>query len=349
MIQSEFNQMKHKVLVPRATFPEVIERLESHVDVDYNATDIPFAPDELRRRMADKTGALLLGTDRIDQALIDGSPRLRAVSNASVGYDNFDLPAMTRASIVATNAPSLSNESVADLAWGLLIAASRRIVESDRLVRSGSWRGFAYDLMLGRDLHRTTLGIVGMGRIGQAIARRAVGFDMNVIYHNRTRLAPELEVQSRARYVPFDTLLHDADHVVLALPYSGHAHHLIGAPELATMKSTATLVNIARGGLVDDAALAQALKSGTIASAGLDVFENEPTVLPDLLNIPNLVMTPHTGSATIAARRANAEHAVDNLLAALDIGPQAGRPSSILNPEVLERRGSLTSGFGIFL
>ncbi|MBN3760491.1 D-glycerate dehydrogenase [Burkholderia sp. Ac-20365] len=328
--------MKHKVLVPRATFPDVIERLKSHVDVEYNETDIPFAPDELRRRMADKTGALLLGTDRIDQALINGAPYLRAVSNASVGYDNFDLPAMTRASIVATNAPNLSNESVADLAWGLLIAASRRMIESDQLVRSGSWRGFAYDLMLGMDLHRSTLGIVGMGRIGQAIARRAAGFDMNVLYHNRTRLTPEIEKQSRACHVSLDTLLGEADHVILTLPYSVQTHHLIGAPQLARMKRSATLVNIARGGVVDDAALAQALVAGTIAAAGLDVFENEPAVHRELQRAPHLVMTPHTGSATIATRRANAHHAVDNLLAALDLGPYAGRPPSVLNPEVLD-------------
>jgi len=332
--------MKHRVLVARATFPEIIERLEAHVDVERNETDTPFAPDELRRRMADKTGALLLGTDRIDEALIDSCPHLRAVSNASVGYDNFDLPAMTRASIIATNAPNLSNESVADLAWGLMIAASRRMMESDQFVRSGSWRGFAYNLMLGMDLHRSTLGIVGMGRIGQAIARRAAGFDMNVMYYNRTRLAPELEEESRARHVPLDTLLGEADHVILALPYSAQAHHLIGAPQLARMKRTATLVNVARGGIVDDGALAQALKEGMIASAGLDVFENEPAVHPELLRAPNFVMTPHTGSATIATRRANAHLAVDNLLAALDMGPQAGRPPSILNPEVLDRRGT---------
>jgi glyoxylate/hydroxypyruvate/2-ketogluconate reductase len=341
--------MKHKVLVARATFPEVIERLEAHVEVERNETDTPFTPDQLRRRMADKTGALLLGTDRIDDALIDNCPHLRAVSNASVGYDNFDLPAMTRASIVATNAPNLSNESVADLAWGLLIAASRRMVESDQFVRSGAWQGFAYNLMLGMDLHRTTLGIVGMGRIGQAIARRAAGFDMSVMYYNRTRLAPELEEKCRARHVPLDTLLDEADHVILALPYSAEAHHLIGTPQLARMKRTATLVNVGRGGLIDDAALAHALMEGTIASAGLDVYENEPAVNPGMMHAPHLVMTPHTGSATIATRRANANLAVDNLLAALDIGQQAGRPPNILNPEVLDRRRALQTGFRIFL
>lgn len=333
--------MKYKVLIARATFPEIIERLEAHVDVESNQTDVPFTPDELCRRMADKSGALLLGTDRIDERLIENCPHLRAVCNTSVGYDNFDLPALTRASIVATNAPHLSNESVADLAWGLLISASRRVVESDQLVRSGSWRGFANHLMLGMDLHRSTLGIVGMGRIGQAIARRAAGFDMNVIYHNRTRIDPELERRSRARYVPFDTLLGDADHVILALPYSAQVHHLIGTPQLARMKRTATLVNIARGGIVDDAALTQALKDGTIASAGLDVFENEPTVHSELLRMPNVVMTPHIGSATRATRVANANLAVDNLFAALDIGPYAGRPANILNPEVLNRRGAV--------
>ncbi|MGF6771820.1 gluconate 2-dehydrogenase [Paraburkholderia sp. GAS199] len=341
--------MKHRILVPRATFPDVIERLKVEVEVEYNETDTPFTPDELRRRMADKTGALLLGTDRIDQALIDNCPHLRAVCNASVGYDNFDLPAMTRAAIVATNAPDLSNESVADLAWGLLIAASRRMVESDRFVRSGAWRGFAYDLMLGMDLHGSTLGIVGMGRIGQAIARRAAGFDMNVMYCNRTRLAPELEQPGRARHVPLDTLLAEADHVVLVLPYSAQTLHMIGAPQLARMKRTATLVNVARGGIVDDSALAQALADGTIAAAGLDVFENEPAVNAALLNAPNLVMTPHTGSATTATRRANANLAVDNLLAALDLGPRAGRPPNVLNPEALNKRRAFQPGFRVFL
>lgn len=334
--------MKPKILLARATFPDIIERLTAHFEVERNVDDIPLPPDELQRRMADKTGAMLMGAERIDAALIAACPQLRAVSNCAAGYNNFDLAAITQAGIIATNTPDISNESVADLAWGLLIAAARRMVDSDQHVRSGNWRGFAYDLFLGVDLHHSTLGIVGMGRIGRAIARRAAGFDMNVIYHNRTRLDSALEASSRARYVSLDELLSSADHVVLTLPYSAGAHHLIGAPQLAQMKKTATLVNIARGGIVDDGALAQALKNGTIASAGLDVYENEPALHPDLLGAPNLVMTPHTGSATTAARRALANLAVDNLLAALNIGPHAGRPPCILNPEVLMQRAIAT-------
>ncbi|WP_345817074.1 D-glycerate dehydrogenase (plasmid) [Paraburkholderia sp. PREW-6R] len=339
--------MKPRILLARATFPDIIERLEAHFDVERNATDQPFSADELRRRMADKTGAMLMGAERIDAALIAACPQLRAVANCAAGYNNFDLPAITKAGIIATNTPDISNDSVADLAWGLLIAASRRMVESDQHVRSGSWRGFAYNLFLGVDLHHSTLGIVGMGRIGRAVARRAAGFDMKVMYHNRSRLDPELERASGARYVPLDELLAQADHVMLTLPYSVDAHHLIGAPQLAQMKRTATLVNIARGGIVDDAALAQALKDGTIASAGLDVYENEPALHPELLHAPHLVMTPHTGSATTAARRALANLAVDNLLAALDVGPAAGRPPCILNPEVLTQRAAPTLQSGV--
>lgn len=330
--------MKRKVLVARATFPDIIERLEAHFDVERNPVDRPFGPDELRLRMADKVGAILMGAERIDAALIAACPSLRAVSNCAAGHNNFDLPALTRAGIIATNTPDISSESVADLAWGLMIAAARRIVHSDWHVRDGAWRGFAYDLFLGTDLHDSTLGIVGMGRIGRAIARRAAGFDMNVVYHNRSRLDPQVEASVGARYLSLNRLLRESDHVILALPYSAEAHHLIGTPQLACMKRTATLVNVARGGIVDDGALAQALGCGIIASAGLDVYENEPALHPDLLSAPNLVMTPHTGSATTAARRALANLAVDNLLAALDVGPQAGRPPSVLNPEVLVNR-----------
>ncbi|KQR77161.1 D-glycerate dehydrogenase [Burkholderia sp. Leaf177] len=329
--------MKPKVLVARATFPDILERLEAHFELDRNMDDVPLTPEQLRLCIADKTGAMLMGGERIDGALIEHAPHLRAVSNCAAGYNNFDLAAITRAGIIATNTPDISNESVADLAWGLLISAARRIPESDVHVRSGTWKGFAYNLFLGVDLHHSTLGIMGMGRIGQAIARRAAGFRMKVIYHNRTRLDADIEEACNASYVPRDELLHEADHVVLTLPYSVEAHHTIGAAELAAMKPTATLVNVARGGIVDDAALANALRQGKLAGAGLDVFENEPALHPSLFDAPNLVMSPHIGSATTAARRALANLAVDNLLAALDVGHDAGRPPNILNPEVLQK------------
>jgi gluconate 2-dehydrogenase len=339
--------LKEKILLARATFPDIIGRLEAVFDVERNESDVQFAPAELRRRMADKAGAILMGGERIDADLIAHAPHLRAVSNCAAGYNNFDLPAITQAGIIATNTPEVSNETVADLAWALMFAAARRIVDSDAFVRSGEWAGFAYNLFLGVDLHRSTLGIIGMGRIGQAIARRAAGFQMTVLYHNRTRLDEMLERACNAVYVSKEELLRRADHVMLTLPYSAAAHHTIGAPELAQMKATATLVNVARGGIVDDAALGAALQEGRIGAAALDVFEGEPAVHPALLAAPNLVMSPHIGSASTAARRALADLAVDNLFAALGYGATPGRPPSILNPEVLNsaaRRGSVHQG-----
>jgi gluconate 2-dehydrogenase len=327
--------MTDKVLVARATFPDIIGRLEEHFEVERNEADVPFSPAQLTRRMADKTGALLMGGERIDAALIAAAPKLRAVCNCAAGYNNFDLPAITRAGIVATNTPDVSNESVADLAWALMMAAGRRLVDSNAFVRSGEWKGFAYNLYLGVDLHRSTLGVLGMGRIGQAIARRAAGFRMQVLYHNRTPLDPAIERECGATYVSKAELLKRSDHLVLALPYSATAHHAIGAAELACMRPTATLTNVARGGVVDDAALGAALAAGRIAAAALDVFEGEPVVDPALLAAPNLLLSPHIGSATTATRRALANLAVDNLLAALGFGPTPGRPPSILNPEVL--------------
>ena len=333
--------MKEKVLVARATFPDILDRLAEHFDVERNDSDVPFTPAELRRRIADKDGAMLMGMERIDDEVIAAAPRLRAVSNCAAGYNNFDLPALTRAGIIATNTPEVSDESVADMAWALLLGASRRVRDSDAFIRSGSWQGFAYNLFLGVDLHGSTLGIIGMGRIGRAIARRAAGFRMKVLYHNRRRLEPALEAEANAVHVGKDELLRQADHVVLVLPYSAEAHHLIGAAELAQMKPTATLVNIARGGIVDDVALAAALSEGRIAAAALDVFEGEPTVHPALLAAPNLTVTPHIGSASTQTRRALANLAVDNLIAAMGRGPAAHRPRFVLNPEA---RGARRAG-----
>lgn len=327
--------MKEKILVARATFPDIIDRLEEHFEIERNISDIPFTQDELGRRIGNKVGAILMGGERIDASIIAKANVLRAVSNCAAGYNNFDMSAITRAGIIATNTPDVSNESVADLAWALMLAASRRAVDSDQFVRSGRWTGFAYDLFLGVDIHRSTLGIIGMGRIGQAIARRATGFQMKVLYHNRTRLDRSIERDCNAIYVSKEELLAQVDHVILTLPYSEATHHTIGADQLKSMKRTATLVNIARGGIVDDAALGNALTQGQIAAAALDVFENEPNVHSALRAAPNLVMSPHIGSATTSTRRALANLAVDNLLSALGYGDRPGNPPSILNPEVL--------------
>ncbi len=326
---------KPQVLVARAVFPEVVERLRQHFDVDDNPSDIIYTRPQLTERLRGKAGAFTTGSERIDAEVLDANPQLRAVCNMAVGYNNFDVPACTARGVMATNTPDVLTETTADFGFALMMATARRVTESERYLRRGEWTRWAYDMFIGPDVHGATLGILGMGRIGQAIARRgALGFGMPVIYHNRSRLPAEQEAPIGARYVDKATLLRDADHLVLVLPYSADSHHAIGAPELAQMKPSATLTNVARGGIVDDAALAQALKDGRLAAAGLDVFEGEPQLHPALLAVPNVVLTPHIASASLATRRAMANLAADNLIAALGCGPQAGKPPSLLNPEL---------------
>jgi len=234
----------------------------------------------------------------------------------AVGFNNFDLPALDAAGVWATNTPDVLTETTADFGFALLMATARRVTEAEHYLRAGHWKKWHYAQFAGAEVHGSRLGIIGMGRIGQGIARRAAhGFGMDVLYHNRSRLAPELEAACGARYATKEELLQSADHVVLVLPYTAESHHCIGAPELALMKPTATLVNIARGGIVDDAALAAALREGRIAAAGLDVFEGEPQVHPGLLAARNVVLTPHIASATVPTRRAMARLAADNLIA----------------------------------
>ncbi|AVS70379.1 D-glycerate dehydrogenase [Paracidovorax avenae] len=308
-----------RILVARAIFPDVVDRLARHFDVEANPEDAIWSSEELARRLADKDGALTTGSQRIDAALVAACPRLRIVANMAVGYNNFDVDALTAAGVQATNTPDVLTETTADFGFALLMATARRVTESEIYLREGRWSKWSYDMFAGSDVHGSTLGILGMGRIGQGIARRgAHGFGMNVIYHNRSRLSPELEAECKARYVSKEELLREADHLVLVLPYTPESHHAIGAAELARMKPTANLINIARGGIVDDAALAQALRERRIAAAGLDVFEGEPKVHPDLLKVPNVVLTPHIASATVPTRRAMANLAADNLIAFFD-------------------------------
>lgn len=328
----------HKVLVARATFPDIIDRLRVYFEVQDNPEDEVWSPEALSRALQGKAGLIATGSERIDEALLAAHPQLKAVCNMAVGYNNIDVAACTARGIVVTNTPDVLTETTADFGFALMMAAARRIAESEHYLRAGRWTKWRYDMFVGPDVHGATLGILGMGRIGQAIARRgAHGFGMKVIYHNRSRLPEATEAQCGARYVDKATLLREADHLVIVVPYSPSSHHAIGAAELAQMKRTATLTNIARGGVVDDAALAQALRDGRIAAAGLDVFEGEPHVHPHLLEVPNVVLTPHIASASVATRRAMASLAVDNLIAALGCGPDAGRPPTPVNPEVLER------------
>ncbi|WP_019428860.1 D-glycerate dehydrogenase [Limnohabitans sp. Rim47] len=310
-----------EILVARAIFPDVLDALSVHFKVESNQADEVWSAAELSRRMQGKVGALTAGSDRIDVALLQANPQLRIVANMAVGYNNFDVPAMTAAGVLASNTPDVLTETTADFGFALLMATARRITESEHFLRAGKWTKWSYDMFAGAEVHGSTIGIIGMGRIGQGIARRAAhGFGMNVIYHNRSRLSPELEAECQARYVSKQELLQTADHVMLVVPHSAESHHTIGAAELALMKPSATLVNIARGGIVDDAALAKALAAGQIAAAGLDVFEGEPQVHPDLLKVPNVVLTPHIASATVKTRRAMAQLAADNLIAYLTRG-----------------------------
>ncbi|WP_404299970.1 2-hydroxyacid dehydrogenase [Alicycliphilus denitrificans] len=310
---------KPRILVTRQVFPEIIDLLSRHFEVEANPDDALWSQAELAQRLADKDGAFTTGSHRVDAALLAACPRLKIVANMAVGYNNFDVDAMSAAGVQGTNTPDVLTETTADFGFALLMATARRMAEAEHYLRAGLWKSWRYDMFAGGEVHGSTLGILGMGRIGQGIARRgAHGFGMQVIYHNRSRLAPELEAECRARYVSKDELLAQADHLVLVLPYTSESHHAIGAPELARMKPTATLVNIARGGIVDDAALAAALKERRIAAAGLDVFEGEPAVHPGLLEVPNVVLTPHIASATVATRLAMARLAADNLIAFFD-------------------------------
>ena len=324
-----------KVLVARSIFPETIARLQAHFDVEANQADDDWSPAQLIEKLQGKQGVFTTGSERIDAALLAACPELKICANMAVGYNNFDLDAMTARGVLGTNAPDVLTETTADFGFALLMATARRIAESEHFLRAGQWKKWRYDMFSGSDIHGATLGIIGMGRIGQGIARRgALGFGMKVIYHNRSRLDAALEAGCKASYVGKEELLKTADHVVLVVPYTPASHHTIGAAELALMKPTATLVNIARGGIVDDAALAVALRERRIAAAGLDVFEGEPKVHPDLLTVPNVVLTPHIASATVPTRRAMADLAVDNLIGFL----VDGKPVTPLNPAVLGKR-----------
>lgn len=324
---------KPKILVSRAIFPDQLAQLEKSFEVRSNQGDQVFSPEDLQKELSNVVGALVTGSERIDASALLKVKDLKIAANIAVGYNNFDVPAMSAAGVMATNTPDVLTDTTADFGFALLMATARRISESEHWIRNDQWDKWSIvHNPLGMDLHHSTIGIIGMGRIGQGIAKRALGFGMRVIYHNRSRLSEANEKACGATYVSKEELLKTADHVVLVLPYTAQNHHTIGAAEIALMKPTATLVNIARGGIVDDAALAQALQSGKIFAAGLDVFEGEPQVHPELLKCSNIVLAPHIASATEKTRRAMVDLAVENLRAALD----GKRPPSLINAEVFQ-------------
>ncbi len=325
--------MKTKILVTREIFDEVIRGLESRFDVTANQADETWSADQLAERLADKAGVMTSIVDKVDAALLDRAPKLKAVCNIAVGYNNIDVAECTKRGILVTNTPGVLDDATADFTWALILGAARRLTEAEAYLRNGDWKRWELKQLLGADVHGATLGIVGMGRIGQAVARRAAGFDMKVLYWNRSRVAPEIERRCNATLVSKEELLEQSDFVTLHCPYSAETHHLIGAAELKRMKPTAILVNAARGGVVDDAALVAALKDGTIAAAGLDVYEGEPKLDPGFLELRNVVLAPHIASSTRTTRLNMARKAADNLVAALTVG----NPPNLVNPDANKR------------
>ncbi len=323
--------MKPAVLVTKRIFPEAIELLRSHTELEYVDSDDGLPPEELEARSRGKQGIVSQLTDKFTAERLAKLEGIRVIANVAVGFDNVDLPAATRQGIMVTNTPDVLTDTTADLTFALLLAAARRIVEGDRFVHSGKWRRWTIDLLAGHDVHHKTLGIFGMGRIGQAVARRAQGFSMRVLYHDARRAPEALERELALEFVDKDQLLAESDFISLHVPLNDSTRHLIGAAELGKMKSSAIIVNTSRGPVIDEPALADALSKRVIAGAGLDVFEQEPKVHPLLLELDSAVLAPHIGSASIDTRRKMSLLAAENAIAALD----GRRPPNLLNPEVL--------------
>jgi glyoxylate/hydroxypyruvate/2-ketogluconate reductase len=304
---------KPKLAITRRVYDSVYASLATVFEIvaDNQATDQPWDAATMQKNVAGVDYLFCTVADKIDAAVINAAANLKVIATGAVGFNNIDVAACKVRGIRVTNTPDVLTQTTADFAFALMMATARRIPESERYARAGQWSGWAFDQFTGRDLHHATLGIIGMGRIGGAIAKRASGFDMRVIYHNRNRSQEDYG----ATWVERDVLLKESDFVMLVVPYSQATHHLIGAAELSLMKPTATLINIARGGVVDDQALIAALKNKTIAAAGLDVFENEPKFDPEFLTFENVVITPHIASSSKATRGAMMQLAADNLMA----------------------------------
>lgn len=321
--------MQPRVLVTRRIYPEAVELLRQRFEVDYNGSDDSLSPEELLARAEGKQGIVAQLTDKFPPPVLDRLDGVRVISDVSVGYDNIDVPHATRCGILVTNTPDVLTDTTADLAFALLMAAGRRIVEGHALIHAGKWSKWSIDFLVGHDIHHCTIGIFGMGRIGQAVAKRAAGFSMRVLYHDVQRASGSIEFAYHAEFVSKEELLRQSDFVSVHVPLSDATRHLIGEPELRLMKKTAILVNTSRGPVLDEAAVAQALSEGWIAGAGLDVFEREPEVHPTLLKLDNVVLAPHIGSATVDTRREMCLKAARNMVAALT----GGHPESPVNPE----------------
>lgn len=323
--------MKPRVLVTRRVYPAAIAVLNEAAAVDYKDTLDVMTEDQLVQRLQHADGLVCQLTDPVTARVIASAPRLRVISQVAVGHDNIDVLAATARGIVVTNTPDVLTEATADFTWALLLATARRVPEAERFLRAGRWNRWDIDLLAGADVSHRTLGIVGFGRIGRAVARRALGFGMKVLYASRNPAPPEVEHELRAIHVPLDTLLAQSDFVSIHCPLNAETRGLIGIEQFSRMRRSAILVNTSRGPVVDEAALAAALSEKLIAGAGLDVFEREPAIDPDLLALPNVVLTPHIGSATHATRQRMCTLAAENCAAVLT----GNRPPNPVNPAVL--------------
>jgi glyoxylate reductase len=328
-----------RVLMTQLVPQPAIDRLEGAIgeagllEINPERDRIWTKPELIEKlRAGDYNALYCMLTNRIDAEVLDAAPNLRIVANMAVGYNNIDVEEATRRGIAATNTPGVLTDTTADFTWALLMDAARRVAEGDRFTRAGKFHGWGPMMLMGGDVHGKVLGIIGFGRIGRTVAKRAIGFDMKVLYHDRYPADPETESQLRARFVLMEELLEASDFVSVHTDYNPETHHLIGAPELARMKPTAYLINTARGACVDEAALVEALKSGQIAGAGLDVFEREPEIHPGLLELENAVLAPHIASASLETRTAMAMMAAENVIACLS----GERPPNLVNPEVYE-------------
>lgn len=325
--------MRPKVLVARKVFEETLTLLGKHFDVESNQRDVPFTPTQLAKKLQGKSGALTLLTDIVDERLLAQCPGLKIVCNLAVGFNNIDVKACTRRGVMVTNTPGVLDDTTADFTWCLLLAAARRVVEADKFLRAGKWKGWVFTYFMGQDIHGKTLGIVGLGRIGKGVARRAKGFNMRVIYTDTERADEATERDYGVMYVDKRTLLRESDFVSLHVPLLPETTHYISHAEFALMKKSAILVNASRGPVLDEKALAKALREGKIAGAGLDVYEKEPKVERALIGMKNVVLAPHIASSSIETRQKMATMAVQNCIAGLT----GQRPPNLLNGEVLGR------------
>jgi lactate dehydrogenase-like 2-hydroxyacid dehydrogenase len=323
--------MKPRILVSQKIFEEAVAILKEHFEVDWNQTEFPLAPQNLIQRLRDKVGAITLLTDRIDEAVLLSCPELKMICNVAVGYNNIDVEACTRHRVMVTNTPGVLDNTTADFTWTLILAAARRLVEADQYIRSFQWKGWKLMEFLGYDVHHKVLGICGLGRIGQGVARRAKGFEMQVIYTDVIQANPVIEKELGVRFVDKQTLLKESDIVTLHVPLMPETTHYISTDELALMKSNAILINASRGPVLDEKALVQALLEGKIAGAGLDVYEKEPEVEPALIQMKNVVLAPHIASASRETRLRMATMAAENLVAGLT----GKRVPNLVNQDVI--------------